>query len=60
MYDPKKHTQRSYSITKCLRRFYLPIPHHWKDREMTIFDKACYGEIPKLGKHKPDETNEDG
>lgn len=27
---------------------------------MTIFDRACFGEIPELGNHKPDERNEDG
>ena len=33
----------------------MPIPYHWKDSEMTIFDKACYGEILELKNHKPDE-----
>ena len=24
----------------------LPVPYHWDDNDMTIFDKLCYGEIP--------------
>ena len=27
---------------------------------MTIFDRACYGEIPDIAEHKSDEQNEDG
>ena len=34
---------------------YLPIPHHWHDDDMTIFDKACYGEIPNIEGHKSNE-----
>ena len=33
----------------------LPIPHHWKDDEMTIFDKVCYGEMPNINGHKSEE-----
>ena len=38
----------------------MPIPYHWQDSDITIFDRACYGEIPQLGNHKSSEQNEDG
>ena len=24
----------------------LPVPYHWNNNDMTIFDKTCYEEIP--------------
>ena len=38
----------------------LLVPHHWKDNNMSIFDKAIFGIYSKLDGHKPDERNEDG
>ena len=39
----------------------LPVPKHWKDNDMTIFDKACFGIIPLDNiEHKSDKQNEDG
>ena len=38
----------------------LPVPKHWKDNDMTIFDKACFGIIPLDNiEHKSDKQNED-
>ena len=45
----------NYSLKDYLHKEQLPIPYHWHDNDMDIFDKACYGEIPQLGNHKPDE-----
>ena len=39
------------SIKTSLISAHLPIPYHWHDNDMTIFDQACYGEIPELGSH---------
>ena len=33
------------------------MPYHWKDDDMDIFDKACYGEIVDIEGHKSDEVN---
>ena len=33
----------------------LPVPYHWDDDDMTIFDRACFGEIPDIKGHKSDE-----
>lgn len=43
------------SIHSLLHKNFLPVPHHWKNNDMTIFDKACYGIVPELGNHKPNE-----
>ena len=60
MHDVNMKNSYDMSIRSLLLENNLPVPHHWHDNDMTIFDKACYGIIPKLGNHKPDETNEDG
>ena len=51
-YDTKSNYDRLKTALECNN---LPVPYHWHDDDMTIFDKACYGEIPELDDHKPDE-----
>ena len=43
-YDIKNVDGRT--LKDYLEAYYLPVPYHWRDDDMTIFDKACYGEIP--------------
>ena len=50
--DNYKQTLKDY-----LEQYYLPVPYHWGDNNMNIFDEACYGIIPELGNNKPDERN---
>ena len=51
----------NYTLKDRLKNKNLPIPRHWiNDDKMTIFDKACFGIIPDIGKHKPDERDEEG
>ena len=33
------------------------MPYHWKDDDMDIFYKDCYGEIVDIEGHKSDEVN---
>ena len=35
-----------YTLKKYLEINLLPVPYHWSDNDMTIFDKVCYGETP--------------
>ena len=65
---PPREWMHSYDIKLCenetlkyyLHSYSLPVPRHWNDDDMTIFDKACFGIIPELGNHKSDERNEEG
>ena len=34
------------TIKDYLKYHYIPVPYHWNNNDMTIFDKVCYGEIP--------------
>ena len=33
----------------------LPVPYHWHDEDMTIFDQACFGIVPDITGHDPNE-----
>ena len=44
-----------YTLKEYLEINLLPVPYHCNDNDMTIFDRACYGEIPELEKYKPEE-----
>ena len=33
---------------------------HVKNEELTIFDQACYGIIPNIEGHKPEEQDNEG
>ena len=48
MHDVNMKNAFEMSIKSLLLRNYLPVPHHWHDDDMTIFDKACYGIIPSI------------
>ena len=60
MHNVNIKNKKGESIRSLLHKNMLPVPHHWNNDDMTIFDRACYGVIPELGNHKPDERNEDG
>ena len=55
LYDVNLKNEYNNSLKSYLQDNQLPVPYHWHDNDMDIFDKACYGEIPQLGNHKPDE-----
>ena len=55
MHDINLENNEEESIKTNLSDYYLPVPYHWHDNDITIFDRAYYGEIPELGNHKPDE-----
>ena len=59
-HDSDMKDKSGNSIRYFSKEALLPIPKHWCDNEITIFDRACFGETIELGNHKPDETNEDG
>ena len=49
-------TKNNYDGLKIsLRRNNLPVPYQWNDDDMTIFDKACFGEMPDIKGHKSNE-----
>lgn len=39
---------------------HTPIPYHYNPKEMTVFDKACFGIIPDIGDHKSNERDTNG
>ena len=41
----------SNTLNYYLEKYNLPISYHWNDNDMTIFDKACFGEIPDITGH---------
>ena len=48
MYSENIKDLTNRSIEDYLQGYYLPIPHHWKNNDMTVFDRACFGEIPNI------------
>ena len=40
-----------FRIKYILELSYLPCPYNWHDDDMTIFDQACFGEIPDITGH---------
>ena len=48
-YDIKDGYNRT--LKDYLEDNYLPIPKHWNNDDMTIFDKACFGIIPDIERH---------
>ena len=44
-YDTRSDYNRLKTTLKCNN---LPVPYHWHDDDMTIFDKACFGEMPDI------------
>ena len=59
MHDINMDSYFVRSIKTLLLWAKLPIPYHWHENDMTIFDQACFGEIPDITGHKSDEVNED-
>ena len=55
MYNQIVKNKYNRTIKDYLLNNKLPVPYHWHENDMDIFDKACYGELPQLGNHKPDE-----
>lgn len=60
MHDINIKTKQGQSIYSLLSEATIPIPYHWHDEDMTIFDKTIFGDIPELGYHDPSDQNEDG
>ena len=52
MHDINIKDNDNESIKFWLKYYTLPIPYHLNDNNMTIFDKACFGEIPDISGHK--------
>lgn len=49
MHDDSIIDYQDESLSDILAKHYLCSPKHWLDEsEFTIFDKACYGEIPNI------------
>ena len=46
MHDINLKNRYGRSLEYYFKRGNIPIPYHWHQNDMDIFDKACYGEIP--------------